>query len=125
MTDMELRKLYSEAVYCELDEAAEKELSEWELNEVFIPIMDEITTSKLTYTPELIESFVELCFYKYYMMDDTYYVLLEKYNLPEPDEPDDSFDAYLLGLEMWKDTEVFSKVAEMNAPNKEKVGIYY
>ena len=122
---MELRKLYSEAVYCELDEDMEKELSEWELNEVFIPIMDEITSGiKLPYTPELIElieSFIELCFYKYYMMDDTYYALLEKYNLPEPD---DSFDAYLFGMDMWGDTDVFLKVAEMNAPNKANDGIY-
>ena len=42
MTNEELRELYSHCIYCELDDDVEKELSEWELNEVFIPIIEEV-----------------------------------------------------------------------------------
>lgn len=108
MTDMELRKLYSEAVYCELDEDVEKELSEWELNEVFIPIIEEMIDEG--YDEEQVEGFVECCYFEYFMSDITLYALINKCDLDIYAEGSFSSDVY----SAWKDNGYFLKVKAMN-----------
>lgn len=79
MTREELRELYSHCIYCELDDDVEKELSDWELSEIFIPIIDEMISDG--YVKEQLEEFVVLCYSYYFMSNKTYHALEERYGL--------------------------------------------
>ena len=103
MTNEELRELYSHCIYCELDDDVEKELSEWELNEVFIPIIE-------GYDEEQVEGFVECCYFEYFMSDITLYALINKCDLDIYAEDPFSSDVY----SAWKDNGYFLKVKAMN-----------
>lgn len=75
----ELRELYRTCVYCELDDDVEKELSDYELSEIFIPIIDEMISEG--YVKEQLEGFIILCFSYYFMSNKTYHALRERYDL--------------------------------------------
>ena len=108
MTREELRELYSHCIYCELDDDVEKELSEWELNEVFIPIIEEMIDEG--YEEEQVEGFVECCYFEYFMSDITLYALINKCDLDIYAEDPFSSDVY----SAWKDNGYFLKVKAMN-----------
>lgn len=110
MTREELRELYSHCIYCELDDDVEKELSDFELSEIFIPIINDMIDDG--YDTEQIKDFVECCYYCYFMSDITLHALIEKYDLEiEIDEYDGLYsDIY----DEWKDNGYFVKVERLN-----------
>lgn len=104
MTNLELRGLYSHCIYCLLDYNVEKELSDWELREVFIPIINDMINDG--YDTEQIKDFVLVCHSLYYMSDITFIALCDEYNLK--DYP------LIIGYVDWKDNGYFLKVKAMN-----------
>ena len=110
MTNEELRELYSHCIYCMLDDDTEKELSDWELREIFIPTINDMIDDG--YDTEQIKDFVECCYYCYFMSAITLHALIEKYDLEiEIDEYDGLYsDIY----DYWRDNGYFVKVARLN-----------
>lgn len=79
MTKTELRELYGEkCVYCKVDEETEKELSDWELKEIFEPTINKMIADGYTY--EQLEEFIILCHSCCFMSDKTYDAIEEKYD---------------------------------------------
>lgn len=110
MTREELRELYHTCVYCELDNDVEKELSDYELSEIFIPIIDEMISEG--YDTSQIGDFVECCYYCYFMSDITLHALIERYDLEI--EINEYNGLYSDIYDYWKDNGYFVKVARLN-----------
>ena len=82
-----LKELYRTCLYCELEDTVLTELSKWELEEVFIPMIDCMLGED--YTHEEIESFIMQCNLRGFMSEKTFSELCLKYNLDPIENWDD------------------------------------
>lgn len=110
MTNEELRELYSHCIYCMLDDDTEKELSDWELREIFIPTINDMIDDG--YDTEQIKDFIECCYYCYFMSTITLHALIEKYDLGI--ETDEYYGLCSDIYDYWRDNGCFVKVARLN-----------
>lgn len=110
MTNEELRELYSHCIYCMLDDDVEKELSDWELREIFIPTINDMIDDG--YDTEQIKDFVECCYHCYFMSTITLHALIEKYDLGI--ETDEYYGLCSDIYDYWRENGYFVKVARLN-----------
>lgn len=96
MTKNELKVLYSKCVDDDLEEDVVEELSAWELEEVFIPILDAMCEEG--YSMEQMGSFTMACVLYHFMTMNTFYDLCERYNL----DPVDNFEEFPENDKYWK-----------------------
>lgn len=115
MTDAELRELYRDCIYPELDYDVEQELSDWELREIFRPIINQMIADECYQCD--IEGFITLCDFNYYMSEITYFALADEYSL-DLNEDNWHNSNYHYGYAVWEDSEYFLKVKELNSPKK-------
>ena len=79
MTNKELTELYRGAIYCDLDEETTEELSRWECETIFFPVIDSMI--KDGFNKAELEKFVSACYFEYFMSDRTCVEVINKYKL--------------------------------------------
>ena len=79
MTNEELRELYKNCIYCDLDAETTKELTELECKTIYFPIMDEMLRDGCT--KQNLADFAEACFMDYYMTASTIINIRKRYCL--------------------------------------------